>query len=54
MPILHTYNGTIVKKHLKIRKYGQKAINSNKTISFDNNYVNNNNKISLLCGHLER
>ena len=53
MPILRTYNGTIVKKHLKIRKYDQNAINFNKIISFDNNYVKKL-IIAFLCGHLER
>ena len=32
MPVLRTYNGRIVKKTLKIRKYDQKAIHFNKTI----------------------
>ena len=52
MPVWCNYNGTIVKKHRKIRTDGQKPMTLNKKISFDNYYVEKL-IIALLCGHLE-
>ena len=53
MPVLCTNNGTMVKKHLKMHKYGQKANNFCKTIKFHDSYVEKL-VIAWLCGHLER
>ena len=49
MPVFCTYNGSMVKKkQIKMRKYGQKAINISKSITFHESCVKKNNNCIVM------